>query len=437
MREPATVTRTAKPLDSPTSMRTRMTMIRPSLALLSPILLCASCADGGSTDVPQSEVLVAANHHLFWFRGLPGFGNAASRPAAVNSGSAIFEMRSDSTYTLTQPNSSPSSPQRYALGETSALSIYQSGGSREPTVVFQGSYQILPQGAGSRPEVFFTDRVSLGNSPSVGLYVGARVLPGQDELEGSWRVFSTHVMLTNVSLQTPRTVARNAYGEVVIAAGAPGTARAITGTGFESGSDPSTVPVAFSGSVTNVLDVNQQGNGACLLTVGYTNTGSPTDSRVFNHAAAGRDLLLGVDEDESDTASGLVCMLRKFDAPGSPADVSQVLGTYVIGGFTVFVNPSNAGSDGFVGEMTLSTGGAFRLDAVGYQGIDFSYQGTWTLATDGGLTFQVNGNGGEQWHGAISRNYDTLMVVDPVVENRSNNRPEINYVMGIRKRAPQ
>lgn len=406
------------------------------LAFLFLSLALASCADGGDPEVPASEVIVAANHHLFWFRGLPGFGNAASRAEAVNSGSAILEMRDDSQYTLSFPNNTTSSAQRYALGETAALNVYQSGGSRDPTIVFQGGYQILPQGAGNRPELFFTDRVSYGNSPSVGLYVGAKVQPGQDELEGAWRLFSLHVMLQPAALQTPRTVGRAAYGEVSIAAGAPGTSRAITGTGFESGSDPSTVPVAFSGSVANVLDGNQQGNGACLLTVGYTNTGSPTDTRVFNHAAAGRDLLIGVDEDESDTASGLVCMLRKFDAPATPADPAQALGTYLVGGMTIWVNPTNAGSDAFVGELTLSSGGSFRMDAVGYQGIDFSYQGSYTLAQDGGITLQVTGNGGETWQGAISRNYDTLMVVDPTVENRTNNRPEINYLMGVRKRTP-
>jgi hypothetical protein len=410
------------------------THCRTAFLLLMSIL--AACADGGDPEVPASEVIVAANHHLFWFRGLPGFGNAASRPEAVNSGSAILAMRDDSLYTLTFPNNSTSSAQRYALANTSELNVYQSGGSRDPTIVFQGSYQLLPQGAGNRPELFFTDRVSFGNSPSVGLYVGTKVQPGQDELEGAWRLFSLHVMLQPAGLQTPRTVARAAYGEVSIAAGAPGTARAITGTGFESGSDPSVVPVAFSGSVTNVLDGQQQGNGACLLTIGYTNTGSATDSRVFNHAAAGRDLLLGVDEDESDTASGLSCMMRKFDAPATPADPAQALGTFLIGGMTVWVNPTNAGSDGFVGELTLSSGGAFRMDAVGYEGIDFSYQGSYTLAQDGGLTLQVTGNGGETWQGAISRNYDTLMVVDPAVEVRANNRPEINYLMGVRKRTP-
>lgn len=405
----------------------------PFLILL---LVFAGCADGGDPEVPASEVIVAANHHLFWFRGLPGFGAAANRPEAVNSGSAIFEMRDDSQYTLTFPSSSTSTPQRYALGSTAELNVYQSGGGRDPTILFQGAYQLLPQGAGNRPELFFTDRVSFGNSPSVGLYVGARIQPGQDELAGAWRLFSLHVMLQPAALQTPRTVARAAYGEVAIAEGAPGTARAITGTGSESGSDPSVVPVAFSGSVTNVLDGQQQGNGACLLTVGYTNTGAPTDSRVFNHAAAGRDLLLGVDEDESDTASGLVCMLRKFDAPATPADPAQVLGTFLVGGMTTWVNPTNAGADAFVGEITLSSGGAFRMDAVGYQGIDFSYQGSYTLAQDGGITLQINGNGGETWQGAISRNYDTLMVVDPTVENRANNRPELNYIMGIRKRTP-
>lgn len=413
-------------------------------AFLALLFLLAACAEGGESEVPTSEVIVAANHHLFWFRGLPRFNSVTERYDAVNSGSAILAMRDDSQYTLTtpaysSPNSSTSNPQRYALANTAELNIYQSGGSRDPTILFQGGYQILPQGAGNRPELFFADRVSYGNSLSVGLYAGTKVQPGQDELEGAWSMFSIHVMLADATIQTPRTVARTAYGNVTIAAGAPGTARAITGNGWESGSDPSEVPVAFSGSVTNVLDGQQQGTGRCLMTVGYTNTGSPTDTRILDYAAAGRDLLMGVDKDEetsTDTASGLTFMMRKFDTPATPADAAQAVGTYLVGGMTIWVNPTNPGSDGFVGELTLSSGTSFRMDAVGYQGIDFSYQGSYVVEQDGRLTLQVTGNGGETWRGAISRNYDTLMVIDPTVENRSNNRPEINYLMGVRKRTP-
>lgn len=393
-------------------------------------LFAAACADGGKTDIPASEVEIAANHHVLWFRSLPGFGTPSQRPAAVNSGHAILGMSADSTYRLTFPDNSVSGQERYALENTARLSIYQAGSGRNPSTVFQGGYQLV----GVRPDLFFTDRVSAGNSPSVGLYFGTRVVPGQDELAGAWHLFSAHVMMNPPPQATARTVARFAHGEVTVAAGDPGTPRAISGTGFESGADPSTLPVTFSGSVQNLLDGNLQGDGRCNLTVGYTNTGVPTDSRTF-FAVAGADLLFAVDEDETDSASGLLAMVRKFDAPATPADPTAVVGKYWVGGYTAFVNPTNAGSDAFVGQMELSTGGGFRLDAVGHQGIDFAYTGTWTVAADGGMTVTINGNGGESWRGGVARSYDTIFLVDPIVEARSNNIPELNFMHCVRRRS--
>ena len=407
----------------------RMHRFQPQ-TLLFPFLLLVACADGGKTEVPQSEVQIAANHHVMWFRSLPGFGSSATRPLAVNSGHATLAMAADSTYTLVFAGGGTSSKERYAIANTAKLSIYQTGSGRNPSTVFQGGYQLV----GARPDLFFTDRVSAGDSTSIGLYFGARTVLGQDELEGAWHLFSMHVMMQNATLQTPRTVARAAFGEVSVAAGAPGTARAISGTGFESGADPSTVPVTLSGQVTNLLDVSQQGNGICNLTVGYTNTGSATDSRVF-WAAAGSDLLFAVDEDETDTASGLLAMVRKFAAPATPADPARIAGTFYVGGYTTFVNPTNAGSDSFVGELLLTPQGAVRLDGLDHRGVDFAYTGTWTSTAEGGLTLQISGNGGETWRGAVARSYDTLVFVDPVVEVRTNNTPELNFVHAVRKRS--
>ena len=70
---------------------------------------------------------------------------------------------------------------------------------------------------------------------------------------------------------------------------------------------------------------------------------------------------------------------------------AREIGRFLVGGETLFVNPSNCGSDAFVGVVTLGAQGAFKLDAVGNSGQDFSYAGTWTLAADGGLTLTISG----------------------------------------------
>ena len=39
-----------------------------------------------------------------------------------------------------------------------------------------------------------------------------------------------------------------------------------------------------------------------------------------------------------------------------------------------------------IGIFALSSGGGFRWEAIGNQGIDFLYTGTYTLSADGGMT---------------------------------------------------
>ena len=50
----------------------------------------------------------------------------------------------------------------------------------------------------------------------------------------------------------------------------------------------------------------------------------------------------------------------------------------------------------------------------------------------GGLKLTVDGTG-EQWFAAISRNYNSITLVDAVVEDRANNTPELNILIGVRR----
>lgn len=396
--------------------------------VLLPIAL-AACADGGSEDRPQSAVRIAANHHLYWFRSLPGFGTFPVVPNAVFPGRGTLSLADDSTYRITQSGST-SSPDRYALATDGALTIFNTGTGRDPTILFRGAYGLV----GDNGNYFFTDRVSSGSSTSVGMYFGTRVVAGQVELEGPWHLLSLHVLFANNALISPDNVARAASGAITVAAGAAGAVRSISGTGRESNGNTLT----FGGSIQNLLQ-NGNGDGSCNLTVDYAN-GTTTDSRVFA-AAAGRGIVAAIDADETDGEAGLLFLVRKFDAPATPVDLTRVAGEFLVGGHTVFVNPTNAGSDSFVGVLTLTTpdnagDGGFRLDAEGHQGIDFSYTGTYRIAADGGITLTVNGTN-ETWNAALNPSYDTLVLVDAVVEQRQNNAPELNLLVGIRRRPPQ
>lgn len=403
---------------------------RPGSSVLFAIALAAlsGCADGGAEDRPASQVRFSASHHLFGFRALRGFGTFPVPTTAVFSDQGRLNLFQDGTYTVAR-GSGTTSPDRYALEDNGSLAIFVRGSGSEPSVVFRGAYGRVGAAdltvPGTTPDLFFTDRVSTPQSQSLGLYVGTRVQNGQVELEGAWHLLSLHVVFGQTIL-APDNVARAARGGVSIAAGAPGSARAISGTGSQG-----TSGLAFGGTIQNLL-TSGTGDGTCNLTVSYTLTGQAADSRVMQ-AAATENLVLGLDADETDGEAGLLFLLRKFDAPAQPVDSVRVPGTFLVGGTTMFVNPSNSGSDAFVGTVVLTAPNGFRLDAVGNNGQDFSYQGTYTLSPDGGMTIQISGTN-ENWFGAIDRSYNTFAFVDDFLEIRSNNIPELNLGFGVRRK---
>jgi hypothetical protein len=419
--------RTPRWLRAPGRRYTARALQLRALVLFLPLSVLGACADGGEENRPQSEVRFSATHHVFGFRSLRGFGSFPVPATAVFSDRGILNLFDDSTYTLSR-SSGTSAPDRYALENDGELSVYVTGSGREPSVVFKGAYGRVGAGdvlsPGATPDLFFTDRVVTQSSQSVGLYVGTRRVTGQVELEGAWHVLSLHAVFGQTIL-APDNVARGAHGGVVIDAGAPGTVRGISGTGLQGATQ-----LTFGGTIQNLL-TNGSGDGTCNLTVDYT-ISAQTDSRVML-AAATNNLVLALDEDESDNEAGLLFMVRKFLAPIAAVDSVRVPGTFLVGGHTLFVNPSNSGSDAFVGKVTLTANGGFRLDAIGNTGSDFSYTGTFSLAQDGGMTIAISGTN-ETWFGAIDRSYNTFAFVDDFVETRANNVPELNLGFGVREK---
>ena len=59
-------------------------------------------------------------------------------------------------------------------------------------------------------------------------------------------------------------------------------------------------------------------------------------------------VIFGLDENTGDGEAGFVTLIKKFDAPTTPVDSVRVPGTFLVGGHTLFINPSNSGSDAFV-----------------------------------------------------------------------------------------
>jgi hypothetical protein len=386
-----------------------------------PVLTLTSCADGGEEDSPQSEVTINASHHMFALRSLAGFGTFPPPTSAVVTESAVLDLFDASTYTVTSATGT-SGQDRYAIEEAGPFTIYVTGNATEPSTAFLGAYSLVDD----QPDYFFTDRVSTNASSRIGLFFGTQIIDGQVELEGGWHVLSMHVIFDQTIL-SPDNVGRGAHGAVSISAGDPGTQRTISGTGFQG-----TGALTFGGTVQNLLDGNDEGDGSLNLSLSYQLDGQSADERIIE-SAANENVIFGVDKNNGDGEAGLVTMVRKFNAPTTPVDSVRVPGTFLVGGHTLFVNPSNPGSDSFVGTVTLSSQGGFRLDAVGNTGADFQYIGTYTLSPDGGMELSIEGTN-ETWFAAIDKTYNTFTFIDDFEETRANNTPELNFGFGVREK---
>lgn len=386
-----------------------------------PVLILTSCADGGEEDSPQSEVAISASHHMFALRSRAGFGTFPPPVGVVATESGVLNLFDTGSYTVTDA-SGTSGQDRYALENAGPFTIFVTGNSTEPSTAFLGAYSLVADQA----DYFFTDRVSTNGSPRVGMFYGTQVVTGQVELEGGWHVLSLHVIFDQTIL-SPDGVGRGAHGGVSITSGAPGTQRDISGTGFQG-----TSALSFGGTVQNLLDVDDVGDGSLNMTLSYQLAGQSADARIVE-SAANDNVIFGVDKNNGDGEAGFVTMVRKFNAPATPVDSVRVPGIFLVGGHTLFVNPSNPGSDSFVGTITLSSQGGFTLDAVGNSGADFQYIGTYTLSQDGGMELAISGTN-ETWFAAIDKTYNTITFIDDFEELRSNNTPELNFGFGVRQK---
>jgi hypothetical protein len=221
-------------------------------------------------------------------------------------------------------------------------------------------------------------------------------------------------------------VGRGTHGSINVATGTPGDSLAITGTGTESGTQ-----VLFEGHIQQLLS-SGAGDGSVNLTVTWINAAQPIlrDDRVCL-AAVGKDVVVALDADESDGMAGIVLLFRQH-ATATPATFSNVAGDYWVGGHTLFVNPTNAGSDAMIGTLSLTDQGAFRFSLVGSRNVDFTFTGTYTVAPEGRLDLVVDGTS-EHWFGALNPDHNTIAVVDDVVEVRPNGNSELNLWLGVRK----
>jgi hypothetical protein len=383
------------------------------LAILTSCVLGAACAQGGDEDRPTSEVKIEANHHMFGLGGRHQFSEFPIPLDQVGTDRGTLIMREDSSYRI-QRAAGTSGAETYALEKSGLLSILIDQGARRSKIRFLGAYGL--EGATNR--YYFTDRHLASETSRVGMFFGVRVVPGTANLEGDWHLFSLHAIFSKSQVLNPANVGRAASGTVAVDA-----AGKITGSGLES----TRATLQFTG------DVRAFDDGRVDLTVVFKDA-QVTDERLFS-SAAGPGIVVGIDEieqkeiDDKGGEAGMIVWLRKRTGT---ADKSLLAGSFHLGAHTIFVNPTNSGFDAANGTLSFTAAGAFRIEAVGTNGVEFKYTGTYTLADDGALVLTVDGTK-ETWAGAVDQEYKTVLLCDNFVEERTGNKPpELNLFVGIR-----
>ncbi len=376
----------------------------PTISLLLATLLLLGCAEGGKENRPISEVIVAANHHLFAHGGSIGFTSFPLLATEVQAQQGDMLLRSDSSYQV-----SGGSLQDYFIQQNGALTLAWPVPGRGPTN-FLGAYAHL-----SMSQVFFfTDRFAPNNAPNVRLFWGTQTLTTTPDPQGDWHVFSQHAIHSASPVLDPDNVGRSMAGSISISA-----TGVVSGTGTESTGASLTLP----GTATAFVD------GKVSLILDYVdNLGA--DNRVFD-CGLNHNVILGLDDEQkSPGESGLIGLLRHRSTAPDPALLE---GTYDLGIHTLFVDPTDAGTDAANGSITFNALGGFQLSGTGVlggQGVTFSYAGTYSLQADGGITFTVGGSN-QTWKGAIDEEYEVLLIADIAVEAGLN--PELNLMLGLRQ----
>jgi hypothetical protein len=401
--------------------------------LLSSCLILSACAEGKKEDPPVSDVTITASHFMYGLGGDQLITDYPIPMSVVGTDAGFLSTTEDSTYTIKRTGTQASSSVGYHLEEDGSfyLVVPTSGA---PTR-YLGAYQ--QTGAGDLTQAFFfTDRYAPTSRPVVGFFWGTRSTTGHDmsDARDDWHVFSHHVIFSSSSSPNPNNIGRSFYGSLTIAEDA-GKDDVITGTGFES-SSPNAVTLSGTARALDTI-------GEIDFSLLYN-----ADSRGIG-ASQAKDLILGLDRDETDGEIGLFGLVRKFEfgEPGDP-DIeldkakTALSGRWHIGLHTTFVAPTAAGIDAANGTLTISKTGGFKIEIVGSQGPgagEDTYTGTWAFdeispgkVWSNSITLSVDGTN-ETWHAAVDREYGALVLVDMTVEARPSGPSQLNIGLAIKE----
>ncbi len=409
-------------------MSSRNAVPRFTQYLLAALACCLpSCADGGTEDRPHGDVQIAATDHLFGLVGKTRFDGFPIEANEVLPLGAKFILSDDSSYAISDDDQAGATilADDYALDNRGTLALLQRRSGRS-TLVFRGAWDLN----GNSQNMFFTDRIGT----NVGMYIGVKYVGGEPDLEAlataspSWHAFSmTTIFAGQNASNTKENVGRAFAGalELSFAAGK----LSVTGTGHDS----------------RLPSANQNVDGELR---GFADRTSPFQLDLTygdytrSYSGGGTDeLIFGIDRDKAQGAAGLLAMVRERKTEPRVADMA---GTYTVGLWTIFLDPNASGLDAAIGTLELTTTGGFQLTATDHAGEQFTYTGDYRILVpasspraggeplQGSLEFELSGTG-EVWFGAVDEDSNTILVLDPVAEQRSNAQSEHNFIMAVRE----
>ncbi|HLU37854.1 MAG TPA: hypothetical protein VK081_00620 [Planctomycetota bacterium] len=369
-------------------------------------LLLGACAEGGKQDRVESEVRITADHHMYGFKAEQAFPRFPIEPQDLQVEDGVLGFNDESRWTLDgQPGS------RYELAKTGAL-VFRVPNGRNPDLVFQGGYGL----SGDTGLFFFADTVK----PKVGLFFGARIIRAAADVTGDFHAFSL-LVITRGAVADPDNVARAFAGSLTTdASGAVTAGEARESTGHN---------LTLTGNLRSFND----GSVEVGLSLDHATARTP---RAFTAAATvtqsqpvTTSVILGHETADND-AAGMIALVRKRDGRANLADLA---GEYWVGILTVFPNPSNAGTEGSYGTLTISDTGGWRIDARDST-TTYRLSGTLEIDADGAMRLTNNATR-EEWRGAFDQDYKTIVFVDHDLTGTSASRPELNFFFALRKDA--
>ena len=375
------------------------------LALLG--LFSWSCSSGGSQENPsKGGVTIAADYHMV---GLKAF---ADMSFPVNPDlkahywdEGVLTLDGESKFQV-RGGGRPTERGLYKIQKNGmfTLLVPMSGGASLP----------LMGGADVEGEaLWFTDRHAGGDGDlALWTCVRSRAKP---KPEGTWNVaLLTLVFSPKGAAPSPSEVGLAATGTLTIDAKG-----GVKGTLLES----SLATLAVTGKVSTFPTPP----GSAEISLSWKKAALQVTQAY--QGGVGDKLLVGVFHAQK--RGGAVSLLLGLRAPSKALTGKELSGKYLLGTFTLFLDPTRPGCDAAAGNLELNDKDAFRATMWGHTGKAFTFSGTYKPGKAGLVSFQETSPVKTPMWGAACDGGKVLLFADKKVETRE---PDLSLFLAVRER---